>query len=62
MNKYTLYWLDGKREIIDGIKISDAFMRAGYSNGALQALDFHAIGDCDKWIWDKEKHKWIKKQ
>jgi len=39
-NTYRLYWLDGKIEDICGFSISDAFMKAGYGNGALRALDY----------------------
>ena len=40
MNKYKLYWLDGTTEIIEGSDIADAFTKAGYSRGALAALDY----------------------
>lgn len=44
--EFTLFWLDGKTQIVTGIDIADA-MR-GYSQGALAALDFHAKGDIRK--------------
>jgi hypothetical protein len=37
--KYSLHWLDGKTEIVCGNDIADAITKAGYSNGALAALD-----------------------
>lgn len=41
MNKYKLYWLDGKIEIIEGYDAVDAFNRAGIGRGALPALDYY---------------------
>ena len=38
--KWNLHWLDGKVEIVEGEKISDAFTKAGYGAGAMKALDF----------------------
>lgn len=36
---FKLFWLDGKTEIVHGKDIADAFAKAGYSRGALRALD-----------------------
>lgn len=41
MKKFMLYWLDGKSEEVQGESISDAFRRAGYGGGAIQALDWY---------------------
>ena len=41
MKKFKLYWLDGKTEIIEGENIGNAFARAGYGAGALNALDWY---------------------
>jgi len=41
MNTYKLYWLDKKTEIVKGFSITDAFKKAGYSMGALNALDYY---------------------
>ena len=60
MNKWTLYWLDGTREIIEGEHITDAFFNAGISNGALAALDFYNHGDNHQYLWDSNKREWIK--
>jgi hypothetical protein len=38
--KFTLYWLDGETEEVEGYDIADAFRRAGYGGGALSALDY----------------------
>jgi hypothetical protein len=58
MKTYTLYWLDGKREVIQGNDIADAMTKAGYGQGAVKALDFHASGDCNDYVWNKETYDW----
>lgn len=58
--KFTLFWLDGKKEIIKGNNISDAFMRAGYSQGTLRALDFYSNDEDDSYVYDKDNRTWIK--
>jgi hypothetical protein len=59
-NKYTLYWLTGQREVVEGFNVDEALTLAGYGNGPLGALDFYAHGDNKKYTWDAEKRKWIK--
>lgn len=58
MNTFTLFWLDGKREVVHGGDIASAMTKAGYGNGALRALDFHAKGDNDKYKWNSVKLEW----
>lgn len=41
MKPFKIIWGDGKVEYIWGETISDAFIRAGYTGGALTALDFY---------------------
>jgi hypothetical protein len=60
MNKYTLYWKDGKRELVTGTNISDAFTRAGYARGAIAALDFYKPGDDHSYEWSSD-HVWSMK-
>lgn len=38
--KFKLHWIGGKTEIVEGYDIADAFTHAGYSAGAIQALDY----------------------
>jgi hypothetical protein len=59
---YTLYWRDGKREIVKGKNLTEALTFAGYGGGAFKALDFHTLGVNDEYEWDKDKHDWVKKQ
>lgn len=58
MKKFTIYWLDGKKQILEGKNIADAFNQAGYGNGALRAVDFYYEGECNDYAWNKESHKW----
>ena len=59
MEKFTLFWLDGKSEIVEGDDIASAVNGAGYGYGALGALDFYANGDeTTKWEWNKENKSW----
>ncbi len=41
MKKFRLHWLGGKKEIIEGNDIADAFHRAGIGNGSLPAVDWY---------------------
>ncbi len=42
MKKFKLYWLcAGKTEIVKGKDIAEAFTNAGYSAGAIKALDWY---------------------
>lgn len=42
MNKYILYWNGSEPEILIGSSVASAFINAGYSGGALAALDYYA--------------------
>ena len=41
MKSFTLHWLGGKTEQVQGSDIADACRRAGIGNGALPALDYY---------------------
>lgn len=56
---FTIYWLSGKREIVNGTDIADAFTKAGYSNGAINSVDFFCKGDNNEYIW--KNNKWEQK-
>lgn len=60
--KFTLFWLDGKREVVQGRSIAEAMTLAGYSNGALRALDFYASGDNQDYVWVPGERDWKQKQ
>lgn len=59
MKNYTFYWLNGKSEKAEGNSLADAFRRAGYGLGALDALDFYSESD-DDYEWDKTVREWKK--
>lgn len=65
IKKFTCYWLDGTREILEGTSKSDALNNAGYGQGALAALDFIVEGEIDDYTWIKgepgKQGKWVKK-
>jgi hypothetical protein len=61
MNTYTLFWLTGEKEIVKGKTPAEAITLAGYSQGAIRALDFYGNGDIrDEYDWDTEARSWIK--
>lgn len=55
--KYTFYWLDGTRSVLNGNDASDALNKAGIGRGALRALDFYAAGDNKGYEWDGKQWK-----
>lgn len=60
MKKFTLYWRDGKRQVVEGSDPADAMNRAGYGGGAVAALDFYAEGDNHDYRWDAAKRDWVR--
>lgn len=56
--QFTFFWKDGKRDVLKGINAALALKSAGYSGGAIAALDFYSEGDDDGYRWDGQK--WIK--
>jgi hypothetical protein len=59
MKTFTLYWLTGKKEIVQGTDVVEAIRENGYGRGAITALDFWAEGENDNWTWNKKTHKWL---
>lgn len=62
MKTWTFYWLTGEREVLKGKTAADALNRAGVGRGALPALDFHAEGDEDDYVWNATERTWEKKE
>lgn len=60
--KFTLFWLDGKREVVQGRTIAEAMTLRGYSQEALRALDFYASDDNDGYWWDANTREWHNKE
>lgn len=62
MKTFTLFWLSGTTELVEGNDPADAMTKAGYGNGALRALDFYSEGDKrEEYGWDKENRTWRSK-
>ena len=66
--KFTLYWLDGKKEEIHGNGYMDAFAKTGYGIGAISALDFYTDEEYieengeDNYVYDSVEKTWRNKQ
>lgn len=61
MKTFTLFWLTGEYQLVEGVDIANAMNMAGIGNGALRALDFWANGDeSENYEWDNDNRKWIK--
>ena len=50
---FTLYWLNGDKEIIKGKDVIDALVKAGHEN--VNKLDFFIKGVSDKYVWSQNK-------
>lgn len=59
---FTIFWRDGKREVLPGETAADAFNKAGYGAGALGALDFYSKGDDQSFEWNKPDRTWKPKE
>lgn len=60
-NAFTIYWRDGKRSVIYGPTIEEAFTNAGYGGGAVAAIDWYDNGDTDTHVWVKSEKTWVKR-
>lgn len=58
MKKFTLYWLTGKSEPVEGKDIADAMNKAGYGQGAVRALDFYSNTHEIEYDWNAGKRSW----
>lgn len=56
--KFTLFWKTGDRQVVQGRTIAEAMTLAGYSSGAVRALDFWADGDSHRYEWNKADRQW----
>lgn len=55
---FFIYWRDGRKQQVVGRDIADAFTRAGYGGGAINAVDFYKQG-VDNYEWNAEKKTWV---
>jgi hypothetical protein len=55
---FTIWWKGGKREVIYGPTIEDAFSKAGYGGGAVAAVDWYDRGDVNTHQWCSVTKNW----
>lgn len=61
MKTYTLFWLTGDTQLVEGNSPHEAMNNAGIGSGALRALDFWAEGDKTReYLWNKTTRSWDK--
>lgn len=61
MNIYRFYWLDGTTTVWEGETVEDSFSKAGYSMGAMQALDFWEENEASQtYNWNAKNKTWEK--
>ena len=58
MGSFTLYWKNGKHEIVDGADVVDAMRNAGYSDSAIHNLSFFLRGRDRAFRWRKDTLTW----
>lgn len=56
--KFIVYWKHGKSNAIEGDSIADAFTKAGYSAGAVAAIDFYSNTEQPTHVWNKLNKDW----
>lgn len=61
MKTFILYWIGGKIETAKGESISDAFAKAGYGEGAINALDFTEEKNYPTYKWDNKNRTYVKR-
>lgn len=59
---YQLYWMNGTCEQAEGKGLAHAFHKAGYSGGAMRALDFYEQSDHQGWRYDQVRKTWVQKE
>lgn len=62
MQKFTLYWRTGDRQVVEGCgdTPADACNRAGIGGGAIGALDFWARGENTEYEWNAQEREWAR--
>lgn len=58
MKFFTIYWLGGNRSVVNGKDIADAFSRAGYGGGAVNAIDWYDEGVSETHFYNKQERQW----
>jgi len=57
--KRTVYWLSGKRDVLEGTSLIDALQKEGHNHASMTLIDFVENGEDNSWIWNDGK--WVKK-
>lgn len=60
MKQFIFYFLDGTHTVSKGHSVSNAFTNAGYSSGAINAVDFYDEGDAINYTWCNNNKCWNK--
>jgi hypothetical protein len=58
INTYTLYWGNGKREVLKGTDVIKALREAGYRAQDLRSLAFFTLGDNNDFMWIETTKSW----
>lgn len=60
MNKYSIFFITGHSEVINGDSYQGALSHEGLSTS--QSIDFYEEGDTtENWEWNLDKSEWNKK-
>lgn len=59
LNNFTIYWRDGRRELIKGINLDVALANSGYTSKSLGVFDFCVDGDCNHYVF--KNLEWVLK-
>ncbi len=60
LKKFTIYWIRGDRQVVEGTNVADACNRAGISTDVLPAKAFCRDGDNQNYTYDREKRSWVR--
>ena len=59
LNPFTIYWRDGRKEIIKGINLDVALINSGYTTKSLGIFDFCVNGECNNYVY--KNLEWVLK-
>jgi len=58
-NEFVLFWLDGKKQNVNGENVGNAIKNAGYGIDDLQKLDFFSNKEDEiDFLWNDSNNKW----
>lgn len=59
INTYTLFWKNGKREVLNGTDVIKAIREAGYETKDLTDLSFFTPGNNTEYRWVESSRTWV---